>query len=443
MLANSQVQHELNDYQQLMYKISKLTPYNAVHAVKLNPGQKDLTRLRIDLQTAINLVLADLAIGEPYFSTNKKKVQFKRIENGLPLQTSNYSLLEHAHLEMNRAFQDHETPLRFFLLSVQNQWYLSITYDHWVTDAFGIHQLITAILSYAEHKTPIKLILSAPHMKTCYPSTYGYKAPYYRMRGLVQTMQQFSSAYRTPIAHGHHIETGVQSYIFAPKLLDMIKNHCKIKKISLNDFFISILAQLFGKLSQEERAQCQRKWFKPKRDRIVIGVIANIRPQSRLPLDTIFSLFLGFFYLSFKAPERQTFAVLSQAIHAQTLNIKKHNRAVKHTLLLKLQNWCWDFKKTPQGKFRLFSKNIPLTVGISNMNMDATTSLVSAEIEHYIRFSPTAILCPIIFNLTTLNQRLSLAISFRKQCYSDEKIHLILSTFIHNIYTEISNPSNS
>jgi len=430
---------ELNDYQQLMHKISRLTPYNAVHAVKLKSKFADL---HIDLEAAINLVLDDLDIGEPCFLTHKK-VQFKRLARLVPLQKSHYSLSEHTHLEINRMFLASELPLRFFLLTEQNQWYLSITYDHWLTDAFGIHQLINAILSYANNQKPVKLILSAPQMKTCYPSTYGYKAPYYRMRGFVQTMQQFSSAYRTPIYPTNDIETGVQAYIFEPKLLHLMKNYCKAENMSLNDFFIAILAQLFGKLSHEARAQCQQKRFKSKRDRIIIGVISNIRPQSHLPLEHIFSLFLGFFYLSFKAPERQTFEVLSQSIRTQTQHLKKHDAAVKQTLLLKLQNWLWDLKKKPQSKFRVFSKNIPLTVGISNMNMDTKTGLVANELEHYIRFSPTAIVCPIIFNLTTLNHHLSLAISFRKQCYTHEKIHWIFSAFISSIYAVMSKPKSS
>ena len=45
--------YQLNDYQQLMLKISSLTPYNAVHAVQLNINQADKFCIQADLSAAI------------------------------------------------------------------------------------------------------------------------------------------------------------------------------------------------------------------------------------------------------------------------------------------------------------------------------------------------------------------------------------------------------
>ena len=66
--------------------------------------------------------------------------------------------------------------------------------------------------------------------------------------------------------------------------------------------------------------------------------------------------------------------------------------------------------------------------------MHNTSKTLHYDIEQYIRFSPTAMICPIGFNLTTFNEHLSLGINFRKESYSIETVDMIQSRFVTTIY---------
>jgi hypothetical protein len=107
-------------------------------------------------------------------------------------------------------------------------------------------------------------------------------------------------------------------------------------------------------------------------------------------------------------------------------------------LLFKVQNFILDRKKNKLSQYRLFSKNTPITVGISNMDLRHTASSLQVNVNQYIRFSPTAMVCPIVFNLTTFNNYLSLGINFRKACYTPAEVEQIKNDFVETIHRLVS-----
>ena len=149
-----------------------------------------------------------------------------------------------------------------------------------------------------------------------------------------------------------------------------------------------------------------------------------------LPLENTFGLFLGFFYVSFKDPERHGLNALCQIVHSQTERLKHTKAAVKQYLLFKIQKGLWDRAKTKKSQYRLFSKNTPITVGISNMILNENNDALQNGVDQYIRFSPTAMVCPMVFNLSTINGYLSLGLNFRKTCYSPMEAVCIKNKFV-------------
>lgn len=420
----------LNDYQQLMLRLSALSPYSAVHSVSIRDKHVSLDVL----QSAIHHVMSSLGIGHPQFSPNKQYVTFTPVEHIFNLKSRAISLVQHTEDEMNHVFSPHDVPLRFFIILDQSTQYLSITYNHWIADAYAISRFIESIFAYMRGDASPRLTLTAPKMEDCFKPIYGRRAPFHRYLTVIQSALRFSRAFRTPMHHPTQTDSGNCSYVFEQSILEQLSKRCKAEKITLNDLFLTILAQLFGEITQKKRASIQRKWLKPKRDRIMIAVISNIRKQSQLPLSNIFSLFLGFFYLSFKSPEKLSFKALSQMIHRQTKRVKHSNMAIKQSLLFKVQNFILDRKKNKRSQFRLFSKNTPITVGISNMDLRHTETCLLDSINQYIRFSPTAMVCPIVFNLTTFNDHLSLGINFRKTCYTIAEVEHMKDRFVAAIH---------
>ncbi len=51
----------------------------------------------------------------------------------------------------------------------------------------------------------------------------------------------------------------------------------------------------------------------------------------------------------------------------------------------------------------------------------------------YIRFSPTSMICPMVFNMTTFNDAMSVAMNYRKTCYDDTEAKTIFTEFIKSL----------
>ena len=426
-------QISLNHYQQLMLKISYLSPYNAVHSVLIKDLKVDISLINTSIMQALALLefrafkISILSLGR-----NKTKLYVNSSEL-YHFEQRCVSLEEHASAEMNYAFRTIEFPMRFFVINHQSQIYFSITYNHWIADAYSISRLIEVIFSYLQEKNPPMLTMNTPNMRDCFKHIYQNKHLYYRYLGVTKLFLQFSRAFRTEVRNIDCTESGCISHVFTQNMVTSLLRFCKYQGITLNDLFITILANVFGIITQEKRNNLQTKFLKPKRDRIVIAIISNIREQSRIPLSDIFGLFLGFFYVSFKSPETYSFDELSKLTHAKTCKQKNNYAAIKQYLLFKIQTKMLDKTKKLSSKHRLFNKNTPITVGISNLNLKSSDALLSAQINQYIRFSPTAIVCPIVFNITTFNGCMSLGINFRKACYTELEVNNIKELFVSNL----------
>lgn len=416
----------LNDYQQLMLRISDLAPYNAVHTVTV---KQDLSREQI--QDAVNEVVHYLGLGLPELAEDRQSVRFLPLDSLIPLTYRFYSLAKHTNIEINTPFALNAFPLRFFIVSFESRSYLSVTYNHWIADAYSIIRLVDAIfLILSETHALRSLTLDAPTMKICFPNVYGKKIAYYRLLSLLKSMIRYSGAYRNPIGDVESAISGCCYDVFTDNALPLLLQICKIKQITLNDLFITILVKIFGDLTLEQRKQLKSKFCKPKRESLVISVIANIRQQSSIPLTDVFGLFLGFFSIFMKQPERYSFEQVYHLVAKQTRKFKRQHTALKQSVAFKIQNKLWDKARSLRSKYRLFSKTVPITVGISNLSLNGDLRPSSDLYEDYVRCSPTAMVCPIVFNITSQDDHLSLAITYRKTCYSDIEALAIKDRFI-------------
>ena len=420
----------MNDYQQLMLRISELTPYNAVHAVKLTKHDLDV----MALHKAVDNVLLKLNLGVPAFDHSRRLVHFTSPQDAIQIGHRSLLLEDHMAFEMNTPFAIHEVPLRFFIVTNASQYYFAVTYNHWVADAYSIMRLIESIfLTATGHSGSGQLTLLAPPLEQCFKKVYGKKLVYYRYWGMLRNIVDYARAYRCYISHVESTTTGCCHYFFSEQELLQLLHVCKVRQITLNDLFITVLAQLFGTLTANNRTLIKRRLWKGKRDKLVISVMSNIRKQSSVSLSHTFGVYLGFFSLFFKDPERYSFDQLQQMVSNKTQTFKRQNIALKLSTLWGIQTKRWDRCVTKRRQYQLFSKSVPITVGISNISLNAELWPRSDLYQDYIRCSPTAMVCPMVFNITTQHQTMSLAMSYRKVCYTDHDAIEIRGQFINRI----------
>lgn len=401
----------LNDYQQLMLRITELSPYNAVHAVPFN-----LNHIPIEtLASAISELIASLSIGIPVFSPTLLSVQFTPHTFPIHVAVAPTTLADHMKQEMNTAFANDCLPLRFHIITYDQETYFTITYNHWIADAYSIIKLMEAIFHTVHHAELRKpLYLNVSPMPECFP-ILRRKNPYWS--GIKQ-LWHYARAYRTPLNDMTSTETGCEVDFLLPADLAKLRTFCKTQQVTLNDFFIALLAKLLGEQSADQRHHAAKKRWIGKRNRIVISVIVNIRGHSLIPLQQHFGLFLSYFLLSFRTPEQECLKKLCHQITKKTRRLKRMQTALKQFPGLSLLTQLWDRATKTHSKYRLFSKNTPMTAGISNVVLDGIIDSTASPLHAYARCSPTAM----VFNITTCANQMFLAISYRQTCYSQTDI---------------------
>lgn len=415
--------YRLNDYQHLMRHFSESAPYNAVHFIKLT---NDFDRST--LHKAINDTLKRIGLGSPLFFDAGHAVQFDTTSTleSLPLIES--SLVAHASREINTPFSDKGLPVRFFVVNDGEGTHLSITYHHWLADGGSIFRLLIQVLQAVNDTPHSSLRLYAPEFQRCFPALKRFNS-LSRLEVLYRNSLAFAQAYRPKLTiDAPHPKTLLHFHLFGNQLLPKLKQICHHHQISVNDIFVALLSRVMGVLSHQSRQKVKRKAFKPKRDSILISVIADIRAYSSTDLSDCMNLLLGGYSLAFTSPESKTFDELLTYTHQKTQAIKKSHLPVKSTLTMRflLKQWA-----KYRNKFKLFHQKMPITVGISNMNLGHPTKDLSAT--HYFRFSPSSAMCPLVFSFTHFNGCLSLSIAATDNRYTQSDLTLLSQQFNHEL----------
>lgn len=415
--------YKLTDYQQLMRLFAANEPYNAVHFIELSPQIKPEC-----IQNNIQKVIKNLGIGSPKFANDI--VSFiPTSAKALSLKRSSDSLACHLTHELNYTFKQHDFPLRFYLCSElkTDKVYFSITYNHWVADAYAIAQFILNITTAAQDcsLSPQQLPIKTKSQQHLIKQKY-----WWSFSRLFFNSLTFAKAYRPLQTTPSQNKTLATFHLFEPHTLAKLKKISKQHLVTINDIFIVALAKIFGELSLTERNQVKKKWYKAKRSQIIISVICNLRPYQPSSLK-LFNLMLGFFNISFKEPEKQSLSALLKYTNKVSQKSKNKQLFIKNTALFKIQRY---FYNRTDDKYRLFLKNSPITVDISNLNLNhIKTSNTSGC---YLRFSPASAICPVVLNVTTLNNKIALTLTCSNKRYDADALANIkhqLVTFIDNI----------
>jgi hypothetical protein len=199
-----------------------------------------------------------------------------------------------------------------------------------------------------------------------------------------------------------------------------------------------------GKHTAKDRYKPKKKKFHFYRDKVGLGTIVDIRDAARQSLDQVFGLFLSSYTVVLDKPEQTAVDVLAKAISARTSKIKRKNGAAKGYTALMFARLSWDLLPKLGRKHlraQVFHKNVPVTAGISNVNMskswvdtpvDASRSDGPVVLD-YLRISPAGPLIPLVFTLTTIQRRLSLCCTYRTTAFTAAQAQELVREFIDRL----------
>ncbi len=413
-----QKQQLLNDYQSLMRSFSQDAPYNAVHFFQVKPLDK------AHLEEVINIVISDIGLGHPKFY--KRCVSYREIKKIIVLEVSS-DIETHAYHEMSYMFADNEFPLRFFIVRAKGHCFISVTYNHWVADAYAIYRLIVDILrAYNSSK---QTVLSLPYNQKNAVSYHHLKRFFIKSYLALSSGLSFSKAIRPEMLTYDTLDKSLVSWsLLESSVIESLKSLAKENQVTINDVFLTLV---YLSLMETEAYRYKQKWYKPKRNKIILSVVCNIRHLSVLNKD-LFGLFLGFFSIGLSVDETKDFSHLISIVHAQTKRAKQRRLPLLNTLLFSIQRRFYQKSKSP---FKTFRKNTPVTAGISNMNLDTAND--ESHGGPYTRFSPAGPMCPLVFNFTTLNNQLTFTMTASSNRYTQQSLDKLKQSFLQQMYAAL------
>lgn len=427
----------LNAFQVLMRRWRELAPYNAGQVMTLS-GTPDFVRWASCAQK----IVSASGIGAPHFAPRDAAVTFNT-DAPLEVTSAQGDLESHVTSEMNRPFGPHDIPVRFFILPAGNHYHVGITYDHWVSDSRAIRNLMQRV--YIAYSDLQELPPLSPPTKDFFALFGHHKQlhqPLAKLRASVINYIRHRRAYRINLNDPLNFESKTRIVQLPEGLIKNVHAFAKKRGASVNDAFLAALAQCMGDTTFQARKHYnKRRFFLGRRNRIALGTIADIRDLSSEPLENIFGLYLSSYTTVLKSPENQPKEQLLTDVSHSTHKLKENQGVIGSFLGLMTTLFWWDFYPQAKDKARLFQKNIPVVAGISNVNMSRswvdmpTLPQRGPQIVDYLRISPTGPLLPIVLTLTTINQRLSLCVTYRTTAFTDAQAQAVIDTFTERLKT--------
>ena len=124
---------------------------------------------------------------------------------------------------------------------------------------------------------------------------------------------------------------------------------------------------------------------------------------------------------------------LTRQIAAYTNYVKANRKALRFFQSFKMSLAFWDYFKNPWQRALMMHRAVPFLGGISNVNLTDTWIGRDERIVDYIRVSPTGVLIPAVFTLSTIRDRLSLCVTHRDAVFTREQAVAIASDFARRL----------
>lgn len=411
---------KLNFFQRLMQRWSQHLAYNAIHVMHI-AGNPELT----NWQNAILTTLQKTGLGFPNVD-QAGNAQFRPLET-LSIATPKLSLDDYLQQELNYRFSQHECPLRFFIISENNTYYLGITYNHWLADAYAIRKLLQQMINrYYQTTITESLTLHAPEFEKLFRPHLGRSPKTLWLREMLRGIQLFFRAHRLALKDKKDFTSQYILQTIPTNTLENVKHYCREKSVSMNDVFIATLGQIMGKITATAR---QKK--STRRNHIAISTIADIRHNANQSLAHVVGQYLSSYTVVLSAPEQQPIEKVITTVNRSTSRIKNSSRMVRSHYNFAAAVRLWD--QNPKRRAQLFYKYAPICAGISNIQVRDEWS--NTAVLDYWRVSPTGPLTPVVFSLTTFRDKLTVCLAYRTSALSEEVAREVAELFCRKLAT--------
>ncbi|HSV18790.1 MAG TPA: hypothetical protein VLR71_10300 [Casimicrobiaceae bacterium] len=404
----------LNLFQANMLRWRELHPYNAVHAVALDPPmqlESLQAAVRAELEHwGLTGLVVDRAHGRYEYGGGPAHSVLARVQGSRRLET----LEAEIERQLNAPFPDTASldPFRFFLVDADDGAMLGLSYDHFVAGGDCIIALLHAIVARA-HGAP-----SAATLPVLYPPTQGWlfaRNVAHVVGGLARLPALIRSArttvrprYRNP-ADGTN---GYRLHVLPPPFYARLLSCSKAWGVTLNDALLALLLDAVAPFAPKRMSASRRR-------ALAVASIMNLRGEYGDAGAAAFGQFLGSLRVSHPVPEGMSFEALARDVHAETSRIKREKLYLQTLLAMRYVAAVWR-ALSPDQRAGFYAKTYPIWAGLSALNVNALWPRPNeaAAPPVYIRGVPTGPVAPVVLAVTTVGDTLYAGLSFRTAAFT-------------------------
>lgn len=411
-----------NFFQRLMLRWRDLHPYNPVHVVRV-PVALDAERLRLAIAERLeSLGLTGLAVDRARWRYRYEGGPAAVALSVLAAGADAPQLLSRTiEREFNRPFVPaaHEQPFRFIAIDQGEAFSLLLVYDHYVASGDSIARLLTSLACAlaAPEATPAPLAIacrSASYRRTL------LRHPGWALRALLSVPRMIADSRRACRVPYTRIEDGANAYLgvrLDATRAAALRDAAKAWGVTFNDLLLACLLQALSPLAARRRSA-------PRRNRLAVASILNMRRDLRADGRDAVSPFLAAFRVSHTVPDDIGLQQLAQAVKQQTSHIKRKHLYLQSLMALALSAGLWPLL-TPLQRLGFYPKHFAVWAGVTTLDLNhlwgPVENAAGAGLD-YLRAVPTGPLCPLVLAVTRVHDQIHLGFAFRTSAFSREVV---------------------
>jgi NRPS condensation-like uncharacterized protein len=328
---------------------------------------------------------------------------------------------------LNRPFADPaEPPFRPFVARAEGGWHLGLIYQHWVADSVSIRLLLREwFLRMFDPAAARSVPLRQP--KSGYWRLFDpFSGPSYAAEtalSLLRRHRRYRRSRKVQTAGPRDYPVRVLVREAPPGLVSTMQARARRDGVKINDLFLAALAEVCNQFVPSQHRR--------NRPNVAVGSVVDLRPHADRSLSDTFGLFLGFTEVVCRPPELRDFPRLLRSVARQTSVLRSRGVGQENLVWMLLANAVKRLVPAHE-LYHFYRKELPLLGGVSNVNLNTTWAAKyhPSPLLEYLRISPTGPMVPLVFNLTTLGDRLHLSMTCREVLLDEATAGQMVDAFL-------------
>jgi hypothetical protein len=422
----------LNVFQRLARAWQAVHPYNAAQVLRIH-GRADQAAVgRAWDDTLATHGLGRSAVSGRWCAYESPAHGAISTVNHLPSETL---LARHLTDELNRPFESPDgCPFRPFLIEHPHgeSYSFGVVYQHWTADSVSVRLLLRDWFSRLDDP-PSRATAPFPPTRLSYRDLFGPSHPAWRAdTALLALLRRYLAMRRVRKIHTMgplDYPVRVRLADAGPGLLEPLHQYARRRGVKLNDVFVAALAEACAALVPAQD--------RPGRHDLAVASVADLRPHAgrhSADLSETFGLFLGFTTSVCRERHLHDWDRLLDSVAAQSRVSRRDGIGPASALWLAAAAVGSRF--VPPGRMYDFHrKEIPLAAGISNVNLGGTwvEGRHPAPLVSYLRVSPTGPMVPLVLAVTSLGDRMDLALTYRANLLNAWTASELIAMFVRRL----------